>query len=111
MAQAVVEGAESVPGAEARLRRIPELEEARRALATQETYLRAQQEQAGISEATHDDLRWADGIAWGTPTRYGNMSAQMKEFINTTCPLWAKGEFGGQGDRHVRQHRNHPRRA
>jgi multimeric flavodoxin WrbA len=34
---------------------------------------------------THDDLRWAHGIAWGTPTRYGNMSAQMKQFVDSTA--------------------------
>jgi NAD(P)H dehydrogenase (quinone) len=38
-------------------------------------------------------LRWADGIAWGTPTRYGNMTAQMKQFIDTTGGLWLKGEL------------------
>lgn len=55
--------------------------------------MRSQQQQAEIAEATHDDLRWADGIAWGTPTRYGNMSAQMKAFIDTTGALWVKGEL------------------
>src|SRR5215469_11075230 len=35
----------------------------------------------------------ADGIAWGTPTRYGNMSAQMKQFVDITGGLWLKGEF------------------
>jgi multimeric flavodoxin WrbA len=35
----------------------------------------------------------ADGIAWGTPTRYGNMSAQMKQFVDTTGGLWLKGEL------------------
>jgi hypothetical protein len=77
MALAVAEGAESVPDIAVRLRRIPELEEARKALSTQDAYVRAQQAQANIPAVTHDDLRWADGIAWGTPTRYGNMSAQM----------------------------------
>ena len=42
-------------------------------------YVRAQQKQADIAVVTHDDLRSAHGIAWGTPTRYGNMSAQMKQ--------------------------------
>ncbi len=80
MALAVAEGAESVPDITVRLRRIPELEEARKALSAQDAYVRAQQAQADIPAVTHDDLRWADGIAWGTPTRYGNMSAQMKQF-------------------------------
>src|ERR1700745_4253851 len=90
MALAVAEGAEGVPDTAVQLRRIAELEEARKALAGQDAYLQAQ---ADIPVVTHDDLRWADGIAWGTPTRYGNMSAQMKQFIDTTGSLWLKGEL------------------
>jgi hypothetical protein len=67
MALAVAEGAESVPDCTVRLRRIAELEEARKALSAQDAYVRAQQAQADIPEVTDDDLRWADGIAWGTP--------------------------------------------
>ena len=93
MALAVAEGAEGVPDTDVQLRRIAELEEARKALAGQDAYLRAQQAQADIPVVTHDDLRWADGIAWGTPTRFGNMSAQMKQFIDTTGGLWLKGEL------------------
>lgn len=93
MAQAVAEGAKSVEDTEVRLRRIPELEEARRHLSTQEFYVQAQAQQADIPEVTHDDLRWADGICWGTPTRYGNMSAQMKQFIDTTGGMWQRGEL------------------
>jgi len=44
-----------------------------------------------IPVATMDDLEWADGIAFGTPTRYGNMSAQMKQFIDQTGNLWQRG--------------------
>jgi len=93
MALAVADGAESVSGTTLRLRRIPELEEARKALSGRDAYVRAQEAQADIQAVTHDDLRWADGIAWGTPTRYGNMSAQMKQFIDTTASLWLKGEL------------------
>ena len=50
-------------------------------------YVRAQQKQADIAVVTHDDLRSAHGIAWGTPTRYGNMSAQMKQFVDSTGAL------------------------
>ena len=46
-----------------------------------------------VTRLRDDDLRWADGIAWGTPTRYGNMSAQMKQFVDTTGGLWLKGEL------------------
>lgn len=93
MARAVAEGAESMAGAEVRLRRVPELEEARKALSTQEFYVQAQEAQSDVPEATHDDLRWADAIAWGMPTRYGNMPAQVKQFIDTTGALWQAGEL------------------
>lgn len=93
MARAVAEGAEGVGGTEVRLRRVPELEEARKALSTQEFYVKAQEAQSEVAEATHDDLRWADAIAWGMPTRYGNMPAQMKQFLDTTGALWGAGEL------------------
>ncbi len=93
MAESVVEGARSIPGTEVRLRRIPELEEARKALSKQDAYVKAQERQAEIPEVTHDDLRWAHGILWGTPTRYGNMTAQMKQFIDTTGALWMAGDL------------------
>jgi len=47
----------------------------RKALSAQDAYVKAQQAQADIPVVKRDDLRWADGIAWGTPTRYRNMSA------------------------------------
>lgn len=93
MAQAVVEGAEQSGRHEVRLRRIPELEEARKVLSEQDYYVQVQEQQSDIPEVTHDDLRWADGIVWGTATRYGNMTAQMKQFIDTTGPLWQNGEL------------------
>ena len=65
MARAVAEGAESVPDTTVRLRRIVELEEARKALSAQDAYVRAQQEQAAIPVVGHDDLRWAHGHRLG----------------------------------------------
>ncbi|HEV2150019.1 MAG TPA: NAD(P)H:quinone oxidoreductase [Longimicrobiaceae bacterium] len=93
MAQSVEEGARSVEGTEVRVRRIPELEEARRAMSGQDFYVQMQQQMESIPEATHDDLRWAHGIAWGIPTRYGNMPAQVKQFLDTTGALWMQGEL------------------
>lgn len=93
MAQAVVDGAESVAGTDVRLRRIPELEEARRAMSGQEWYVKAQEAQAGVPEVTHDDLRWADGIIWGIPTRFGNMPAQVKQFLDGLGAFWQAGEL------------------
>lgn len=92
LARYVEEGARRQPDSE-RLRRIPELLEARGALPGTDAYRQVQEAQQHIPEATHDDLRWADGIAWGTPTRFGNMSAQLEQFLDTTGPLWQKGEL------------------
>src|SRR6516164_9629656 len=81
MAQAVEEGAKSVPDSQVRLRRIPELEESRKVLSGQEHYRLAQEKQKAVPEVNQDDLRWADGICWGIPTRFGNMPAQVKHFV------------------------------
>ena len=93
MAQAVAEGARSVQGADVRLTRVAELEAARQGMSKQPAYQQAQEQMKEIPVATLDDLRWADGICWGTPTRYGNMAAQMKQFIDSTGSLWLKGEL------------------
>lgn len=93
MADAVEEGANRVSGAEVRVRRFPEIPAAREAMSSDEAYVSAQRAQEGHPEVTHDDLRWADGIIWGTPTRYGNMTAQMKQFLDTTGSLWGNGEL------------------
>lgn len=93
MAEAVADGARSVGGTDVRVRRIPELEAARTAMSGLEWYVKAQEAQAHIPEVTQDDLRWADGVAWGTPTRFGNMAAQVKQYIDTLGGLWQKGEL------------------
>jgi NAD(P)H dehydrogenase (quinone) len=93
MARAVSEGAKSVGEVEVRLRRVAEFEEVRSKIASQEWHQKVEAMQKDVPIATHDDLRWADGICWGTPTRYGNMAAQMKQFIDTTGSLWQKGEL------------------
>ena len=49
------------------------------------------EETSDIKEATNDDLVWADAIIFGTPTRYGLPAAQLKNFIDQTGALWAKG--------------------
>jgi NAD(P)H dehydrogenase (quinone) len=40
-----------------------------------------------------EDLEWADGFALGTPTRFGNVSSQLKQFIDQTGPLWMPGRL------------------
>jgi NAD(P)H dehydrogenase (quinone) len=54
------------------------------------------QSQAGVPECTLDDLRIADGVIYGSPTRYGNMTAQMKALIDSTAQLWLAGAMEGK---------------
>lgn len=93
LAQSVEAGATSIDGAEVRVRRIPELTEARANLSKIPFYVQSQQAQSHIPEVTKDDLRWADGIAWGSPTRFGNVTAQLKQFWDTLADIWQSGEL------------------
>jgi NAD(P)H dehydrogenase (quinone) len=89
LAQAVEEGAREA-GAETRLLRVKET-------APDEVYgqfpnwKQHLEETSDVAEATNDDLEWADAIIFGTPTRYGLPSAQLKNFIDQTGSLWARG--------------------
>jgi NAD(P)H dehydrogenase (quinone) len=85
MAKAVADGAASVEGVEVALKRVPELvpEEIGRAAG-----LRYDQE-APIADPL--ELADYDAILIGAPTRFGNMAAQMRNFLDQTGPLWAKG--------------------
>ena len=96
LAQAVEEGAASIPGTTVRLRRIPENAAAEEAMSGQDAYDNAQAAMEALPRVTHDDLRWADGIIWGTPTRFGNMAAQVKQFIDTLGGMWFEGELEGK---------------
>jgi NAD(P)H dehydrogenase (quinone) len=91
LAEAVAEGAADA-GAEVRLRKVAELAPAE-AIDSNPAWRAHADATAEIPEATHDDLRWADAYAFGTPTRYGNVSAQLKQFLDTTASLWAAGEL------------------
>ncbi|WP_373231456.1 NAD(P)H-dependent oxidoreductase [Cohnella sp.] len=61
-----------------------------------EKYEKSQMEQKEVREASHDDLRWADGIVWGFPTYYGSMPAQVKSFLDMSGSLCASGELEGK---------------
>ncbi len=56
-----------------------------------ENWRKHAEETADVKEATNDDLEWADAVIFGTPTRYGLPSAQLKNFMDQTGPLWARG--------------------
>lgn len=92
LARAVAEGAAEA-GAQVRLRRVAELAPDS-AIDTNPAW-RAHLEETRdtIEEATLDDLDWADGFAFGTPTRYGTVSAQLKQFLDQTGPLWTAGKL------------------
>jgi NAD(P)H dehydrogenase (quinone) len=88
LAKAVAQGAGSVRDTEVRIRQVEELVPKEK---WNDVMKKVKEELRDIPIATMDDLEWADGIAFGTPTRYGNMSAQMKEYIDQTGGLWQKG--------------------
>src|SRR5574340_680161 len=90
MAKAVAEGARSVAGTEVTIKRVPELmpEDAAR-----KAGVKLNQE-API--ATVDELANYDAIIFGTPTRFGNMAAQMRNFLDQTGGLWLKGALIGK---------------
>ena len=94
MAQAVAEGVREVPGAEALLRRVPETlsEEVLGKMGA----LEAQKAMAGVPVCTVEELGSADAVIFGTPTRFGNMCGQMRQFLDATGGLWAKGALVGK---------------
>jgi NAD(P)H dehydrogenase (quinone) len=96
MALASAEGAEQVEGTEVRVVKVPEFEVTKEYMSQQEAYVKAQEAQSDIPEATLDDLKWADGIVWGIPTRYGMMPAQMKQLLDSAGGLWANGDLEGK---------------
>jgi NAD(P)H dehydrogenase (quinone) len=96
LARAVEQGAKSVAGVEVMLRRIAEFEEVIKKTADNEFIVKVRQQQVDIPVCTLDDLGQADGFVFGTPTRYGNMTAQMKQLIDSTGSLWMEGKLEGK---------------
>jgi NAD(P)H dehydrogenase (quinone) len=91
LAKGVAEGAEEA-GAEVRLRHVEEL--ASELLISQNQYWGRHRSIVGEEPvATLEDLEWADGIAFGTPTRFGNVAAQLKQFIDQAGRLWQEGKL------------------
>ncbi|POX42663.1 NAD(P)H dehydrogenase [Streptomyces sp. Ru73] len=92
LAQAVADGAAG-RNAEVRLRRVTELapDAAIDANPAWRAHVDATKNQ--VPEATLEDLEWATAYAFGTPTRFGNVSSQLKQFIDLTGGLWQAGVF------------------
>jgi len=94
LAEAVAEGVKEVSGAEALMRRVPETlpEEVLKKMGA----IEVQKGFAHIPICTVDELATADAIIFGTPTRFGNMCGQMRQFLDATGQLWAKGALVGK---------------
>jgi NAD(P)H dehydrogenase (quinone) len=89
LARQVCRGVESVAGARARLRTVP-------AVATVVDAPQPAVPAEGPPYATHDDLRECDGLVMGSPTRFGNMAAPLKFFLDGTSALWVSGALAGK---------------
>ena len=94
MAQAVAEGAKGVQGTDVMLRRVPETlpEEVLAKMGA----LEALKGMADIPIAQVEDLAAADAVIFGTPTRFGNMCGQMRQFLDATGQLWASNALVGK---------------
>ena len=91
LARAVEEGATGA-GAEVRFRKVAELAP-QEAVQSNEGWSAHAKETQDVPVASNDDLEWADAIILGTPTRYGLPTAQLKQFIDQTGPLWQSGKL------------------
>lgn len=91
MAREIAAGAEAA-GAETRLRQVAELapDAAIDANPAWRAHIEATRD---VPVATPDDLEWADGFVFGTPTRFGLPAAQLKQFIDTLGGLWMEGKL------------------
>lgn len=94
MAEAVAEGARSVPGVDAALFQVPELVPAD--ALERSGAAGAKKAFARVPVASVDQMGDADAIIFGTPTRYGNMCAQMRNFLDQTGGLWMKNALVGK---------------
>jgi NAD(P)H dehydrogenase (quinone) len=94
MAEAVAEGVKQVNGAEVELRRVPET--LPDGVLEQMGAVDAQKAFSHIPVCTVDELAAADAVIFGTPTRFGNMCGQMRQFLDATGQLWANGSLVGK---------------
>lgn len=94
MAEAVAEGAAAIPAMDVAIRRVPETLSDE--ILGKMGALEVQKDLSDILVCTLDDLTSADAIIFGTPTRFGNMCGQMRQFLDSTGGLWAKDALVGK---------------
>ncbi|MGW0790345.1 NAD(P)H:quinone oxidoreductase [Streptomyces sp. NPDC002911] len=91
IARALAKDAENA-GARVRLRKAAELAP-RAAVNSNPAWAEHAEATAGIPDVSPDDMLWADAVIFGTPTRYGNVAAQLKQFLDTLGGLWQAGRL------------------
>jgi NAD(P)H dehydrogenase (quinone) len=94
MAEAIATGVKEVDGAEVELRQIPETLPDN--VLAMMGAVDAKKAFAHVPICTVDELATADAIIFGAPTRFGNMCGQMRQFLDATGGLWAKGALVGK---------------
>ena len=94
MAEAVAEGAGEIKGIEIGLRRVPET--LTDDILAKMGAVEAQEAQSHVPLCNVEELPSADAIIFGTPTRFGNMCGQMRQFLDATGQLWAQGALIGK---------------
>ncbi|MFD4032832.1 NAD(P)H:quinone oxidoreductase [Streptomyces sp. NPDC058637] len=91
IAEAMAKDAEKA-GARVRLRKAAELAP-QAAIDSNPAWAPHAKATAGVAEVTPDDMIWADAVLLGSPTRYGNVAAQLKQFLDTLGGLWQAGQL------------------
>ena len=91
MAKRIVAAGEAA-GAEVRLRQVEEIAPAQ-AVASNEIWSQHVEDTKDEPKATADDILWADAVLFGTPTRFGNVTSQLKQFIDGLGPQWGQGQL------------------
>ena len=94
LAEEVAKGAKGVEGVQVDLKRVPETLSDE--ILEQSGAMEARQKMAGIPECNPQELADYDAIIFGTPTRFGNMAGQMRQFLDSTGGLWAAGALVGK---------------
>lgn len=94
MAQAVAEGAREA-GAEVRVRIVPETAPTE-AIESNPAWAEFARKVEGEPRAESADLEWADAVVFGTPTRFGNVSSQLKSFLDAQGGLWFHGKLANK---------------
>jgi NAD(P)H dehydrogenase (quinone) len=91
MAERLAQSAEKA-GAEVRLRKVAELAPDE-VVSSVDEWKRHREETQDVPEASPDDVVWADAVLFGSPTRYGNIASQLKQFLDSLGPQWSQGQL------------------